>query len=1364
MGPDFFDIGYILSRSKDNKSILTGNIIPMACDILALFQGRPVMKRESKNHIEYENPDYSAFFHAILVIYQFADYIAGCLSCLKEKLPNEEMKLISTGVIEYVIQFLLKLENNDYPGLIDEFVDINLSSSDERGKFMATVTEPIEGHVIQRYNIDKEKVSFLHPIHSFLSWLIELSDFDCADEIVDIFNRAQLSQQAQSSFTGALSASLPVFEYPIRTTVLMSQIKSGFWVRNGFSVRSQLQLYKNTGLRENGYMRDIFLIQVFINTSSPNLVCFLLFNRWLLMDGWINKTDEGPAYDVNTLPYIIEECLSFFIHILSEDLYLRNLNNEKISEIRVRNEIIHSLCFGPMNYTKLCAQIPDHVTSEKKFDIILEELTSFISPTGSKDIGVYKLKEENFELLNPYYFNYTTNTKDEAIKFVKERIHKKTGKPKSEIVIMPQTKDAEDLGIYKYIGNFAVSVHFQNFLITTLKYILQEGVQISDILLETVLHLIHICAYEKAIDVEKYGTFYKVFVDKVNGSSIANSLYDILSNEAFKQHHSKIRSIYKVFGKHEKYPIYKTLAEEITDFNIWKLEENDTSTSDENEYDRKKRLAKERQKKLLNKFKKQQTLFLENNSQGSTDGSLTVMGDGVMDLGTDEDEDDLIGWKFPEPHCLLCQNAAEDAGPFGIITNISKSSEFRTVPFGDDYWFLKAFSGDSNLDVEENDNLEGEQYTAAWKDFMNQVKENNVVGPGFSLHENVESKLVSSSCGHGMHFQCYLNYLNSSKSKLNQITRNTPENIDHKEFLCPLCKSINNMFVPVMWSSNKKSLSEFLAVSDTSSFDELNIEKIKDEKWFQSFVEKTKLDISDSTNLTPNAMEMIELHSNTDVNNIPITNNNENTSSHQYFRLLLSNMFQTLSLLTFPQIFKADSVSIYVNTIKSTEIGLRGVPSNGSLVINQLSNNSLINLRTLNEFRDTSLFLKSKLKMELDAKLELFLKQIANLLLLTNNSFNVSVLERDFFDLLVTVFPLPRLGFNFNTILKVCFLGTILQNFYIISTQIIRNGLFHKDGKYTILDVPQVEGVSDEVARVSASIFRKFDELYRRETEDLITENDECYLNQEVAFGKVIYSMVMKATVPFLRRAAIYSFVSCADVENVNILNYAEESEHASEADKLCTFLNISNIHNTVTNFSESGTKENLRFNLFLNYMNETITEPKSSAPMDSVNLRKNLEYPGIVKLIDLPDRLDFFFTKYYYLDIYDNPHRCIENPAICLFCGKVVDVQKSAIGCKEGQCTTHFLKECSNSVGIFLLLKERSLLLLHKNGGSFMSAPYLDLHGELASEAKRGKTLYLMKPRYNEFIKNVWLLHDIPNYIARKLDSVMDAGGWDTL
>lgn len=1316
-GQIFFDIGYILSRGKDRELILTNSIIPMACDILALFQGRPVMKRERENHIEYESSDYTAFFHAIPVIYQFAEYIAHSIT----NLDPAEKEQISHNAITCVIDYLLQLEAWNHEGILSEYNDVDYGQNNSQ--------------LVDQSTGDQEfKASFLHPIHSFLSWLIEFSNFDTLEDLLSIFQNTYASfARSQNFLPGAEMDISQVFEYPIRTIVLSSQIKSGFWVRNGFSVRSQLQLYKNTGLREQGYMRDLFLIQIFASSAPIDNVGRLFLQRWLLYEGWITNMDTAKIpYELNILPYILEECLSFFIHILTEDLFLRDLSSDDTTYARIKSEIIHNLCFGPMSFSRLSSQIPEHVSSEKRFDMILDELTTFKKPKTSKDTGTYALREQYLDEVDPYYFNYTANKKDDAIRFVKERIALITNKHFHEVFVKPKAKNVEDLGIFKYLGNFTVSETFREFLIRTLKFIGDEGINKMDGLLETILHLIHICSLENTVDIEHCGTYYESFchISPTFQTSLAIQLYRILAVDDYKAHHSKIREIFKCFDK-KYHAIVQILSQTCQEFNVSKLELVNEETLCENEIERKKRVAKERQAKLMAKFKKQQSSFIKKNNF-CTDCSDTEM----EDL---EEE----GWKFPDAHCILCQDTAQDAGPFGIISFISRSSEFRDVPFDDPYWFLKAYSDNCNLNDNANNPNVPEYHSENWIKYMKKIDEDFVIGPGFTDQTLVHNKLVSLTCGHGMHFNCYMQFLYSNRSRLNQITRNTPDSIEHREFLCPLCKAINNMFIPILWSSNNRSLKRFLTphLIIPNTFDELLSEGYHDEDWFKKFCEGTSYDLERFSILTPIAKEMIG-------------NESDALASSAQFRTLLSNMFQILSSLTFPQIFKADSPDILVNSIKSTEIALRGSKSSSKLLISQISNNNLINLRALNEFRITSLLMKISNWLQLQSiRPDAHVKILSNILTLAPESFNHTILTSDFFSVLVNVFPLPSAGFSFNNILAICFTGSLIQNIYIITSKVLSRN-FYMDEHYSILDVPYSEMITEIDAIRAASLFDKVASVLGLPINKAITSDPK--------FGYVIFSMLNKSSTPFLRQASIYAYVCCSNTEGTH---FDELVDLVFESDTLCQYLNLPSLSEMLRRFKSAhegieSSSEGKRLNSFLMHLGKM---PGKFSAEDNENC-KTIEYPGVVRLVKLPERLDNFFTRYYYLDKFHNPHLSVENPAICLFCSEVVDVQKEAIGSKYGQCTTHFLKECSNSVGIFLLPKERSLYLVHKNGGSFHDEPYLDQHGEIPGENKKGKAVYLLEERYDDFTRNVWLQHNVPNFIVRKLDSVIDAGGWETL
>lgn len=1315
-GQIFFDLGYILSRGKNGKMLLDGKIILMACDLLASFQGRPVIKREKDNHVEYESSDYTAFFHAILVIYQYAEHISLCVTILEPDLRQE----ISHSSISYVIGFLLNLEGTNKEGRFSDYNEVDYGRENS-----------------QQANCDERKVSFLHPIHSFLSWLIEFAKFDSVDELKSIIFEGWKSSLIGKEDKQDLSNSIiSIFEYPLRTIVLCSQIKSGFWVRNGFSVRSQLQLYKNTGLREQGYMRDVYLMQVFLVSSDPDLIAETMLKKWLMLEGWTNNKNEVLVpYDANILPYIVDECIGFFIHLLTDDLYLKGLLADETNRLRIKNEIIHNLCFGPMSYSRLCSQIPEHIYTGKRFEPILEELAVFKKQDSSKDSGVYVLKEQYLDEVNPYYFNYSANKKDDAIKFVKERIHKATKKHYHEITISPKVMNGDEIGIFKFLGNFTTSTLFVDFLIKTLDCIIKEGIDKLECILDTLLHLIHVCSMEAVLDVVNMGSFYDKMKQRseVFDTSLSAQLYYLLCKDTFKDYRAKVREIFKVLAR-KGYDVTGDLTQNCESFDSQKLMLVEEETTCESETQRRKRVGKERQAKLMAKFKQQQSLFIEKNNF-CTDCSDTEM----------EDLEDG-GWKFPEAHCILCQDTAEEAGPFVIITYISKSSEFREVPFDDKYWFIKSFSDRSNLNESDEDATIPEHYSENWRNYMKKIDEEFVIGPGFSKQKHVNSKLVSVTCGHGMHFNCYMQFLSTNKARLNQITRNTPDSAEHREFLCPLCKAISNLFVPILWTSNNRSLKNFLQPNPSAQniFDSFDTLLIYGEPWFSSFCKDTSRDLESISILTPVAKDMIGSNSDTLI-----------SANQQQFRMLLSNMFQILSFLTFPQIFKADSPNMLINTLKSTEISLRGSSSSSKLVVHQISNNSLINLRAMNEFRITSLLMKiSNWIKSPSNKPDAHIKILANILTLSANSFNSTILYSDFFELLVNIFPLPSTGFSFNSILGSCYCGHLIQSLYLITSQILLHDFYVNDG-YNILDVPYSEMITEEDARRATQLFKQ---MRMANPESTQHEN----LMEDPKFGYVIYSMLLKSLTPFLRQASIYAYVCCSNTEGTT---FDDSEELVFEADKLCRFLNLPSLSETLRNMTVSDTEgaipfEAKRFYSFIGSLKRTAAKSAT----DDESIKKTLDYPGVVRLAKLPERLDFFFTRYYYLDQYDKPHLSIENPAVCLFCSEVVDVQKEAIGSKYGQCSTHFLKECSNNVGIFLLPKERAILLLHKNGGSFYDAPFLNQHGEISGENKKGKAVYLLKERLEDFTKNVWLQHNIPNYIVRKLDGVIDAGGWETL
>lgn len=1283
-----FDVNFMLGKGFYGEEVLTEKPVRMMLDMLALTQGKPVLKREHEVHVEYESPDYNALFNALIMLYKGMDLMVNCAAGIKD--PVRRYRQICSAISQ-TVHFLFLMECGGIQGFNPDITDINANPP--------LLVEPVLGATIANITLSEDKVALLHPVHSFLIALILVAKFTCIQAFEEIV--LDTVEKMPPAKTNPLAT---IFDYPIRAMALMSQIKLGFWVRNGYTVRNQLQIYKLLQLRDWGFLSDLFLIQIFINIADPNLLIFLILHRFQLLPQMANHGEA--VYDRKTLPYILEECINLFLQVLSE--------NPEGQDSRIRKDLIHSLCFGSMSLSKCRQLLLDHISNHKRFWSHLVSLAHFTPPVGATDVGIFTLKPENLDEVNPFYFSYSANTRDDAIKLVKSRRAKQLNCKVEEVVIDPVILEPSLCFNKNY--RFALSEYFPQFISYAISHSMSADV--SDGVMTTVLHLVH--AVVKAVPAEV------VLPDQ---SSMVAQLCLLLDLDEASQHHAKVRAIFAVLNS--KWPNMTTkLVQQVPEFDVLLLTSHKLGGSTPvDDQVRKKQLAKIRQEKLMAKFKQQQKNFLENFDGGDVD---------MDELVSDESEDDP-GWRFPEPHCILCQNATEDAGPFGVITYILRSSEFRRVPFDDPFWFMEAYSDHADLDkaepmvvptsVLEADYLpEGETSeakTERWRAYRTAVNANYVFGPGFDHPESVDLNLVLLSCGHGMHYQCYMNYLATNRSRQNQITRNYPENPDRKEFLCPLCKAINNLFYPILWANNNFSLLKMLLPNDEDVVGELSPLVLRElPAWFELLAVALHHKTKERALLTAQATSVCALHDEKQ----PML-----TQQSQFWHLMV-NMFNSFAFTCFPEVVKLDLVLILTNTIKSMEIALRGVSSDGRTVADQVSPINMTNLRVLHQFRMTGLMMKLTNTVQNQLRLEATMSIFSSYLKLSNEGIVKLVIEADFFKLLLECIAIDEIGISANVLLSRCLFGVVIQSVMGLAHNLVKQDFYMSTGDFSVLDVPMVENIPVGGGSWARAVFCR------------VAGMEDHPVVADPTFGNAMYSLIIKLVTPFLRQAVIYYGVQCAQTD-------ITVSNTSCEADRLCEYLRVSLVRDILQLVTGN------------HWLAEVFQELVYKQTLELAKIPRALEYPGIVRLIKLPQRLDMFFTRYFFLDRFGYPCDQFESPAVCMVCGEVMEVQQKTPGSREGQCTNHMLRECSSETGMFWLPQERMILLLHDNGGSFDNAPYLDSLGEpFTDHSNRGITMYLMPPRYQDFMKNVWLQHKVPNIIVRSLDLVLDAGGWDTL
>jgi len=123
------------------------------------------------------------------------------------------------------------------------------------------------------------------------------------------------------------------------------------------------------------------------------------------------------------------------------------------------------------------------------------------------------------------------------------------------------------------------------------------------------------------------------------------------------------------------------------------------------------------------------------------------------------------------------------------------------------------------------------------------------------------------------------------------------------------------------------------------------------------------------------------------------------------------------------------------------------------------------------------------------------------------------------------------------------------------------------------------------------------------------------------------------------------------------------------------------------------------------------------------------------LRLMKLPRAYTEFHSDVKSLCSYDSP-------AICLLCGCILN------GGGLGLVTEH-CKTCSKDSGVFFLLQDATILLMHGDRACYFKSPYCDANGE-SQKTFRGKPLFNDAKRF-EIIEGVWLGHEIPREVASK-------------
>ncbi|KAH0059218.1 hypothetical protein KCU72_g2397, partial [Aureobasidium melanogenum] len=805
-------------------------------DLVKLHQGICPNVRAVGEHVEYEA---DAWISATLIIKEINRLCRQVAEAFRWSDDDDTTPV--QRAIRYAAQATFinafGLERNRFPAAeIKEAQNFLRLLNKKRPKYTEAIgREAIcreESYSLPQFDVATGAMSFHHPLHYLLSWLLEAGVDITREQMLRVlqFTSADFRDPWQTSWktapqtTNFDSAEIMtmLFEHPLRVCAWLAQMRAGMWVRNGVTLRHQMHQYRGTVQRDVSYQRDIFMLQaglVLCGNSDESLgERFLaqIVDRFDL-SGFVNGVfDLYPGYDEQQRLDVTEEFFHLLIILLSERQNLLPGQDKPSQHVKLlQRDIAHVLCFKPLSFSDISNRLTDRVADSEEFDSILESMTNFRAPEGLNDSGTFELHPRFIELIDPYYAYYNRNQREEAETVYREYMAKKVNKSAADIVFEPQLQPVNS-GLFKTLGAFTQTTLFSEIIYWGLEFCLRhdeasDSAQITRIetMLHVILHLTLLAVIEDAIPhgpkpMVAEDSFVRLALavshsEESADKTIVDSLFRLSKVKAFASCTPKVLHILNRMS--EKWPEeFASAKARLSPDSQEESAEPTPSLSEDKEA--KKKAALERQARVMAQFKAQQTSFMEN--QG-----LDWEADDYSDMEQDDEKDKTVETKvcpFPKEPCILCQEDTDDSRIYGTFAFIAPSRILRQTPLDDKDFVKEVLDTPENLDQSADSirpfgvaKFATETVEKVNTDGSKGTQEKRGLGKGFP-HNSAFQGPVLNSCGHIMHFGCFEAYLAATKRRHTQhISRNHPERPDTVEFICPLCKALGNTFLPIIW-------------------------------------------------------------------------------------------------------------------------------------------------------------------------------------------------------------------------------------------------------------------------------------------------------------------------------------------------------------------------------------------------------------------------------------------------------------------------------------------------------------------------------------------------------------------------------------
>ncbi|XP_072755009.1 E3 ubiquitin-protein ligase UBR2 [Anoplolepis gracilipes] len=1271
-----YDLRYLLSAKPDEwtddlrRGFLQG--ISLLFTLFCSMQCMDAVLRQVGQHMEYE-PEWESAFNLHIKL-------SPVITLAMEWCGSDRVVLIKSFIL-LLRKLYEQLGNDPAPSQVRELADHS-----------ATCLQ---------YDVSSEPVSIHLPLSRFLAGLfLHLEKYNLHFQSSEFINQTKPTLEQ-------------IIEPVLTAQAMISQVHSGMWRRNGYSLLNQLYFYHNVKCRSEMLDRDIILLQVGASLIESNEFLIHILNKFNLLN-WAQ-----PDFEVNALKNPEEDSMRQTINLVEEFLgLLITIIGERhvpgvgqvTADDRLKKEIIQQLCIRSLSHSELNKTLPEDVVHHVQTDVerVINEVADFKKPAQvSAGKGVYELKPHLYTEYNVFFYHYTKEEHSRS-----EEVQRKRRKAQGELECCPPPKLprlTESFSMVTDLLQCDVMLYImQTVLERALNFIARS---FSEPQVHKILHLIGYALQE-----QESGYYpFLAFSERAAKWKIYKLLEDLSTSPRMEAHKDLLTWVLSKYREVASLIVTETsLASSNTEQQPLQQTSDADSTKETDKEWRTKMAAQKRAKIMAQMaamqkhfMKKNATLFeeanLDANSKTSDRGSS-------MDLteSSSQEESTPVAVGIGQTNrlceqktytCILCQ-------------------EDQIVTEGDPAMVLAAFVQQSTVlcqrraDLEEPDPL--------------------------YLSAKLGVSPYTSTCGHVMHAHCWQDYFDNVLVKENRRPYRTraPASFDaeNHEYLCPLCECLSNtvlllvpplkMLQPTPEPQPDISFETWLKVMALAM-------ECKRNRKFGKIMEpvKDELDIMDVVNpMTVLRQEIEEAWE-------PFESQYSQSGPHLARKMegmihKYASIFGQITRLKFKDFIDGDLPLLAwkstAYTIHAIEFLLRDMdkPLLGSMTSRQ--GDSLESLVRLSALLGASM--SNRVNIWSDREQIMIYAVSLLTILMESPSSGPSIFDIDPLGVLVPLInSLPSLfhtkvhegGPNPPPIITGCvFESHALKLVFLCH---IAKILF-------TIDVSNIMEVDSQEAEAESDI--------------ALFHILGVHFDKQRASN--VWRQVESACRPFLRCCAIY-FHYVTDVPPPNELTQV----HGDTYEKLCLYLGLPA---TCDGLIYSHLDVTLKLiDVWRNH--PTVWNHRSGAKKSEI-----VKDPLMVnKLVDLPDDYSELINSISQFTCPNSDREDSRNPTMCLVCGEMLcsqsyccqtELNKTAVGA----CTYHASK-CGYGIGIFLRVRECEILFLRApNRGSFVCPPYLDEYGETDQGLRRGNPLHLCHEKYRR-LNHIWLGHGLHESVARAIE-----------